>query len=157
MASCFLSAFNAQSIDSIDLAADFLTHHKQTELSLKGLLREVRLNNRVGLISRINCCFPKDTRLTAKEALHCAELLNHLLVHSKVFVVQDIDGDQRYSFRMDTLLQGSCDRENIARFLDDITVDVEVLLHFFQGHPLAPDEPSKFSAKALVKPRLTAA
>ena len=45
-------------------------------------------------------------------------------MHSKVFVIQDIDGDRSYSLRMDTLLDGDYAREDITRFFDEVTQDV---------------------------------
>jgi hypothetical protein len=112
--------------DSIALLDD----RKKTEFSLASFLHVVNTDDKAGLLSRIDYHFSRRAAVTISEALDCAEALNQLLVHSKVFVVQDIDGDHRYFLRMDTLLPDSSCRENIANFLDDIVADVGLLLRY---------------------------
>lgn len=110
---------------------------KREDFCLECLLRALRVGDRAGLLSRVNYYFPKNAAVPVKTAFHHAEMLNHLLVHSRVFVVQDIDGDRSYSLRMDTLLKGDYTQENIAHFFDEVVQDVAILLQYF-GHATRP-------------------
>lgn len=99
--------------------------------SLQGLFRAVRVGNAAGLLARINYYFPKGIKASGQEACRYAEVLNRLLVHSRVFVVQDIDGDLGYYLRLDAVLQGQYERNNLTTFLDNVRQDIAVLLQYF--------------------------
>ena len=102
---------------------------KGSTLSLKCTIQTIQTDGRSGLLSRVTYSIGRSHRLTSQEALHYAEIINYLLVHSQVFVVQDIDGDCGYSLRMDTLLSAPYNRRSIARFIDEIEQDINVLIH----------------------------
>ena len=106
-----------------------------TDFSLQGFLRALKLGNSAGLLSRIRYTFPKAVPATAGDALNYADTINRLLRHSQVFVVKDIDGSGDHFLRMDTVMQGPYERENIARFLDNVTEDVETLVQYFSNKP----------------------
>ncbi len=128
LANCFPVASNAE---PIALYQGDRQQEMQEDFCLECLLKVLKVGDRTGLLSRVNYYFPKDADVPVKRALHHAEMLNHLLMHSKVFVIQDIDGDRSYSLRMDTLLDGDYAREDITRFFDEVTQDVAALLQHF--------------------------
>jgi hypothetical protein len=137
----FKSQTNPSQLEPIALGSD------QEEFSLECLLRVVKIRDKRELLSRVNYYFPQGVAITAQNALDCADRLNTLLVHSRVYVVQNIDGDRRYSLRMDTLLKGAYDSESIASFLEEITSDVAILLEYFSEYlPLLPAPKSTLSA-----------
>ncbi|MEM6451286.1 MAG: hypothetical protein AAF703_13325 [Cyanobacteria bacterium P01_D01_bin.105] len=84
------------------------------------------------MLSRVTYPLPRSHVFSGKNALHCAEVINYLLVHSEVFVMQDIDGDRYYSLWMDTLLLAPYNRSSLSQFLDDIAQDIEVLIQYFR-------------------------
>jgi hypothetical protein len=102
--------------------------------SLECLLRVVKIQDKAELVSRVNYYFPQEIAISARTALHCAERLNALLIHSRVYVVQNIDGDCRFSLRMDTLLKDAHSADNIGKFLEQITSDVAILLEYFADY-----------------------
>ncbi|MGC1308504.1 MAG: hypothetical protein WA885_14865 [Phormidesmis sp.] len=91
--------------------------------SIKCLFRVIQVGSRKGLLARINYRFPKAPVLSAQQAFYYAEKLNQRLVHSKVFVVQDIDGDRSYFVRIDTVLYTGYDRRSVANLLDNVSED----------------------------------
>ena len=103
------------------------------ELTLDCLVRIIKVDNRPSLLSRVTYSFDRARPLTSREALHYAEVINCLLVHSQVFVIQDIDGDRYYSLQMDTLSSAPRNRRNLARFLDNIAQDVSILIQYCQS------------------------
>ncbi len=109
-------------------------HRNQEEFSLECLLRVVKVRGKAELLSCVNYYFPEEITVSSKEALSCASQLNDLLMHSRVCVVQDIDGDRRYCLRMDTLLEGAYDAGNLASFLEKVTSDVAILLEYFSEY-----------------------
>jgi hypothetical protein len=113
------------------------------EFSLDCLLRVVKIQGKAELLSRVNYYFPKEIKVSAQNALDCANQLNTLLVNSRVCVVQNIDGDGRFALRMDTLLNGAYEADNIARFLEKVTSDVARLLEYFSEYlPALSAKPS---------------
>lgn len=102
--------------------------------SLDCSLRVVKIRDKAELLSQVHCYFPEEITILAKDALYCADRLNALLVQSRVCVVQNIDGDRRYALRMDTLLKGTYEADNIASFLENVTSDVAVLLEYFSAY-----------------------
>jgi hypothetical protein len=108
--------------------------HDREEFSLDCLLRVVKIQGKAELLSRVNYYFPKGITVSAQNALDCANQLNTRLVNSRVCVVQNIDGDGRFALRMDTLLQGAYEANNIANFLEKVTSDVARLLEYFSEY-----------------------
>lgn len=102
----------------------------EEEFSLDCTLRAIRVGKTAGLLARVRFPFGPAMSITKREALNRAEVLNHLLLHSKVFVTEDIDGDGRCFLYMDTLLQGRYQRESIRQFLDFVTQDIEITLSY---------------------------
>lgn len=115
-------------------ASSTVTTDNTKEFSLKCLLKATQVSNTTALISRIFYDFPTRMAVSSGEALRYADNINRLLQYSQVFVMQDIDGDRRYALRMDTLLAEPEQRENVAQFLDNITLDVGVLMQYFHNH-----------------------
>lgn len=103
------------------------------DFSLDCSIRVIKVANGSGLLSRVVYPLPRSRSIRSKEALHYAEVLNCLLVHSRVFVNQDIDGDRRYSLQMDTVLPNPFNHGSITQFLDNIAQDSGVLLRYFQS------------------------
>lgn len=99
--------------------------------SLDCLLSIIKIEDKVGLLSRVSYFFPKELKVASKEAFSCADELNLRLAYSQVFVVRDLDGDCGYSLRLDTVHDGSFSRESLAVFFDCISQDVMVLLEYF--------------------------
>lgn len=99
---------------------------------LNCLVQAVQVNGKASLLSRVTYSFRQLPALTGQDALRYAEVLNCLLVHSQVFVIQDIDGDRHYSLQMDTLLSAPYRRRNISCFLDQISQDASLLIQYCQ-------------------------
>ncbi|MFK8185083.1 MAG: hypothetical protein AB8B99_17060 [Phormidesmis sp.] len=120
-------------------------HPAEYDLALDCSIQMIKADSGASLLSRVVYPFPRSLFLRGKDALHYAEVINCLLVHSRVFVNQDIDGDRRYSLQMDTLLPAPCDRSSIAQFLDHIAQDAGVLIQYFQSKAieLQQDEASE--------------
>lgn len=89
------------------------------------------MNNTSGLLARINYRFPPETLVSASDVFRYAEVLNYLLVNSKVFVIQDIDGDRGYALRMDAFCSGCHERDSINDFFVGVSRDIEILLNYF--------------------------
>jgi len=102
----------------------------ESALSLGCSIRAIRVEGETGLLSRVTYPLARSHTCTGRRALHYAEMVNHLLVYSQVFVVQDIDGDRSYSLQMDTLLSAPCNRRSIARFIDNVEQDITVLIRY---------------------------
>lgn len=101
------------------------------EFSLECLLSVIKIEDKAGLLSRVSYSFPKELKVSSKEAFNCADALNPLLTYSQVFVVRDLDGDRGYSLRMDTVHNDSFSRESLATFFDRINQDLTILLKYF--------------------------
>ena len=112
----------------------FFAIDDKDEISLKCFLRAIRVDNQAGLLARVTYHFPRGMTVAVNDAFHYAEVLNHLLIDARVFVVQDIDGDCRYALRIDAVLQGRYDKTSISQFLDKLTQNVELLLSYFHYH-----------------------
>ncbi|MEM8501572.1 MAG: hypothetical protein AAF716_00285 [Cyanobacteria bacterium P01_D01_bin.1] len=102
-----------------------------TDFSLPCLLKAIKVDGKAGLLSRISYYFTQGVLHSLESAFHYADDLNRQLVHSRVFVVKDVDGDQSYYLRMDTVVSGACDRQNISLFLSKVNQDVEILVNYF--------------------------
>lgn len=102
------------------------------DFSVNCLLRTVRVDASVCLLSRINYCFPATPAVSVAVAMRYADSLNRLLAQSKVYVVKDIDGDHGYFLRVDSVLQGEANRKQLSTFLTGVTKDIEALLKYFQ-------------------------
>ncbi len=133
---------------SEDLLSEGLSDdNDKQEFSVECLLRVVKIRDKAELISRVLYHFPKEAAVSAKDALCCANKLNDLLIYSRVCVVQNIDGDGRFSLRMDTLLKGTREPHNISRFLEEITSDVAIILEYFAAYlPTLSRAKSSFNA-----------
>lgn len=107
----------------ISQAADFLLDCSIQ--ALKGL-------GDTGLSSRVSYYFPSKVPASLNDVFRYVDELNALLLHSKVFVVQDLDGDRSYYLRMDTVLLGSINASSISALLDNIAQDVSILLQYFR-------------------------
>ena len=90
-----------------------------------------------GLSSRVSYYFPSRVPASLNDVFRYVDTLNPLLQHSKVFVVQDLDGDHSYYLRMDTVLTGHVGAETTAFLLDNVTQDVGVLLQYFRYNILS--------------------
>ena len=110
-----------------------LPHHEdENTFSVNCLLRSVRVEESVCLLSRTNYCFPSGDRISVKEAIQHADCLNRKVSQSKVHVVKDIDGDCGYFLQMDSVLKGNRTPAALSTFLDNIGKDMEVILRYFQ-------------------------
>ncbi|MEL7349917.1 MAG: hypothetical protein AAF050_08440 [Cyanobacteria bacterium J06649_5] len=109
-------------------AADF-----PTNFSLECLLRAIKIGNTAGLLARTNYYFPSGVHPSSKEVFRYTGTLNTLLLHSKVFVVKDLDGDRGYYLRMDTVLEGQYESSNITDFFRSISADVEIMVNYFNA------------------------
>ena len=112
------------------------------DLSLDCSIKAMRMDGKSGLLARLtyplvqssNSVSARSHSMTSREALHYAEVINYLLVRSQVFVIQDLDGDRRYQLQMDTLLSAPYSRRRLAQFVDDITQDASVLVHYCRNN-----------------------
>ncbi|MEL6159728.1 MAG: hypothetical protein AAFQ40_05315 [Cyanobacteria bacterium J06623_5] len=102
------------------------------DFSFNCSFRVFRANGRMGLHSRVSYYFQHGIPASVGDVFRYAEILNQLLVHSQVFVVQDIDGDLGYYLRMDTISQCDYERQEVSLFLDKVTEDVDILLRYFR-------------------------
>lgn len=109
------------------------------EFSLDCLLSVIKIEDKVGLLSRVSYAFPKDLKVSSKEAFGYTDAINPLLAYSQVFVVRDLDGDRGYSLRMDTVHDDSFRRERLSAFFNCISQDVAVLLKYFGCQAFAVD------------------
>ncbi len=102
----------------------------------------IRIDSTIGLLSQINCYFPRKLSVSVSAAFGYAAAINQQLVHSTVFVIQDIDGDNGYYLKMDTLIKRSyktadCEPQEVAIFLASVSQDIERLNRFFDDVVLA--------------------
>ncbi len=113
------------------------------DFSLQCLLQSIKVDGVAAIMSRVTYRFPPRMTVGSGEALRYAASLNRILVYSRVFVMQNIDGDRSYSLRMDTLLRDPQERDSVAQFLDNITLDITVLTRYFcdQSQPQRVAEP----------------
>ncbi len=93
-----------------------------------------------GILSRVIYRFSTKVSASLEDVFRYEAALNQRLIHSKVFVVQDLDGDQGYYLRMDTVIKGRAERRVVSAFLDDVTEDVAILLTYFE-HPVLQKQP----------------
>ena len=112
------------------------------DFALDGLIKRIRVDGRTCLLSRVTYPFARSLPLTGKDALHYAEVIGCMLVHSQVFVIQDLDGDRHYSLRMETLLSAPYSRKDFSHFLDHITQDVAVLIRYCRNKDAHPQDAS---------------
>lgn len=112
--------------------------------SINCLLKTIRVEDSVGLLSRIRYCFPTGRATALSAMMQHAERLNTLLVQSRVYVVKDIDGDRGHFLQMDSVLKSDDSlerhyhREKASAFLKGVTDDIEILLKYFQQETDAP-------------------
>lgn len=106
-----------------ELSADF---------SLQCLLKAIKIDGQAGLLARTSYRFTQAAPNSLPHAFQHADTLNQQLAHSRVFVVQDVDGDQSYYLRMDTVLSGAYERQNISLFLSRVNQDVGILVDYFR-------------------------
>ena len=110
-----------------------LPHHEdENTFSINCLLRSIRFEESVCLLSRTNYCFPGTSPISVEEAIRHANCLNQRVSQSKVHVVKDIDGDRGYFLQMDSVLRGDRTPAALSAFLDNIRKDMEVILRYFQ-------------------------
>ena len=62
------------------------------ESSINCFLRVMKSGNSAGLLARINYYFDTDVPVSLNNIVRYTEVLNSMLKHSQVFVVQDLDG-----------------------------------------------------------------
>ncbi len=103
-----------------------------TDFSLQCRLTAIKVDGKAGLLARISYFCTQGIPVSLEHAFQYAEDLNQILVHSQVFVVQNIDSDQTYYLRMDTVLRGAYDRQNISLFLSNVNQDVDILMNYFR-------------------------
>lgn len=101
--------------------------------SINCLLRTIRVEESVCLLSRINYCFPATPAISVAMAMRYANRLNPLLAQSKVYVVEDLDGDCGYFLQLDSVLKGDAPQERLSTFLAGVTQDIEAMLKYFQA------------------------
>jgi len=117
------------------LTLDSAAHNVEaisTDFSLRCRLKAIKVDGKAGLLARISYSFTQGTPTSLKHVFQYAEDLNQQLLHSQVFVVQNIDGDQTYYLRMDTVLSGAYERQNISLFLSKVNQDVDILVNYFR-------------------------
>ncbi|MEM9087610.1 MAG: hypothetical protein AAGC93_02590 [Cyanobacteria bacterium P01_F01_bin.53] len=113
-----------------------LGSHEKPDVSIQCLLRAIKVGGAAGLLARINYYFPKAQGASVlggsvKQAFRHADALNHCMGNSRVFVVQDLDGDRGYYLRMDAVLNGRYERRNLTKFLEGLCQDVDVFRRYF--------------------------
>ncbi|MGB3766542.1 MAG: hypothetical protein WA947_08280 [Phormidesmis sp.] len=106
---------------------------KDEAFSINCLLRTVRFEESVRLLSRISYCFPPASAVSVSTAMQHANFLNRLLSQSQVHVVEDIDGAHGYFLQMDSVLQGDANPAQLSTFLSGVTEDIEAMLKYFQA------------------------
>jgi len=102
------------------------------DFTLDCSVQRLKSPGNAGLSSRVSYYFPSRVPASLNDVFRYVDKLNSLLQHSKVFVVQDLDGDHSYYLRMDTVLIGSIKAESISTLLEAVTQDVDVLLRYFR-------------------------
>lgn len=102
------------------------------DFSLDCSIQMLEEANHAGLSSRVSYHFPSRVPAALNDVFRYVDMLNPLLQYSKVFVVQDLDGDCSYYLRMDTVLTGTIDSKNVSALLDNVTQDVGILLQYFR-------------------------
>ncbi len=110
--------------------------------SINCLLRTVRDQESVALLSRINYCFPAAAAVSASTAVQYADCLNRLLSQSNVYVVKDMDGDRGYFLQLDSVLQGDAHPKRLSAFLTGVTQDIEIMLKYLQAEAHKPSSKS---------------
>lgn len=129
----------------------------KTGFSIQSKPQPTLIHSPTGLLSQIDCYFPRGLSVSASAAFDYAAAINQQLVHSKAFVVQDIDGDGGYYLRVDTLLEGcyeakDYDPKAIDTLLASMSQDLERLNRFFRDLIPAPHRPSPLLKTTLPKP-----
>lgn len=108
------------------------SHGEDKDFSFNCRFRVFRSNGRMALHSRVSYYFQQGIPTSVGDVFRYADILNQRLTHSQVFVVRDLDGDLGYYLRMDTISQCAYERQEISRFLDDVTEDIDILLTYFR-------------------------
>lgn len=116
------------------------------DLSLDCTVQTLKGSDRTGLISRVSYHFLAKVPASLEDVFRYVKALNQQLIHSQVFVVQDLDGNGEYYLRMDTIIKGNIDRRRISTFLDNVTEDVTIVLTYFNHQ--APHHTSTSSANS---------
>jgi hypothetical protein len=103
-----------------------------TDFSLQCRLKAIKVDGKVGLLARTSYSFTQETPTSLKHVFQYAEDLNQQLLYSQVFVVQNIDSDQTYCLRMDTVLSSAYERQDISLLLSKVSQDVDILMSYFR-------------------------
>lgn len=112
------------------------TSQGNADFTLDCSIQEIEGSDHSGLSSRVSYYFPSRVPTSLNDVFRYADMINPLLLHSQVFVVQDLDGDRSYYLRMDTVLPGAANEASISSLLDNVTQDVSILLKYFRYNVL---------------------